>query len=271
MIPRVRHAAEVLWDWGRAGLDLAAAGYSRLRRRLPAAHAESRCSAIPLVVLPGVLEPWRYMLPLGTWLSTQGHPVHYVRRLGFNLGGLEASVVRVLELLDDEQLNDAVFVAHSKGGLIGKAALASPALEGRVTGMVTLATPFRGSGLGGRFQRLPLVKRSPFGMFVEGSDALLSLQAQEHVNAHIVTMAPEWDQVVAPESTWLPGGTNVTLPVAGHFRPLRNPEVWKAMHHHIHQLPQPPANGSSGNQTEPAREPGCHSPDEEVRRPTSDQ
>ncbi len=239
MIPRVRHAAEILQDWGRAGLDLAAAGVSSLRRHLPSVHADSDCSSIPLVVLPGVLEPWRYLLPLGSWLSSQGHPIHYVRQLGFNLAGLESSVVHVLELLDSEDITDAVFVAHSKGGLIGKAALASPALESRVAGMVTLATPFRGSGLGGRFQRLPLVKRSPFGMFVEGSDDLVSLEAQEHVNSHIVTMAPQWDQVVSPESTWLPGATNVALPVAGHFRPLRNPEVWAAIHHHIHQVADP--------------------------------
>lgn len=248
MIRRVRHAAEILQDWGQAGMDLAAAGYSRLRNHTPSAHAQSECSEIPLVVLPGVLEPWRYLLPLGSWLSAQGHPVHYVRGLGLNLGNLESSVVHVLELLDTEQISGAVFVAHSKGGLIGKAALASPALEGRVLGMVTLATPFRGSGLGGRFQRLPLVKRSPLGMFVQGSDALVSLEAQEHVNSHIVTMTPEWDQVVAPESTWLPGATNVTLPVAGHFRPLRDPEVWAAMHEHVHQLavsgvPKPPGPG----------------------------
>lgn len=234
--PHLRRAVATAVDWGRAGRDLTAAGFSKLRRATAGEHREAECAPIPIVILPGVLEPWRYLIPLGNWLAANGHPVHYVERLGFNLRGLAASVEHVVELVADRDLSGAVFVAHSKGGLIGKLALAHPELKDRVAGMVTFATPFAGSGLGGPLQRLPFVSRSPLGLFLAGSEPLESLSADTSVNNRIVSMSAAWDQVVSRESTRLPGATHVDLTAGGHFAPVRDPHTWELMHQHLHAL-----------------------------------
>lgn len=238
MIRLLGRGVASLIDWGRAGLDMVAAGVSKVRGAVAAepGDGEPDCAPVPIVILPGVLEPWRYLLPLGNWLAGRGHPVAYVERLGFNLHDLANSATRVVELLDERGLRDVVLVAHSKGGLIGKTVLLNEELNDRVLGMVTVSTPFAGSGLGGPLQRLPMVSRTPFGMFVTGSDTLLTLAEQRDVNERIVTMAPRWDQVTAPESTRLPGAKNVDFDGAGHFRPIRSPRVWAKIHDEVHDL-----------------------------------
>ncbi|NLE99115.1 MAG: alpha/beta hydrolase [Propionibacterium sp.] len=218
-------------DWLVAGADLARATRRRLRPGAGVVGDDSGCGGPPVLVLPGILEPWTYMLPVGRHLQERGHPVHYVETLGWNLRGLERSVELCLRAL--ESADGAVIVAHSKGGLIGKAVLARAGTA--ALGMVSLATPYLGSGLGGRLQRLPLLDRSPLGMFLPDSPELLGLAAERAVNARIVSLAPAWDQVI-PGGSYLDGATNVTLDVGGHFRPLRDPRVHAMIHEHVHAL-----------------------------------
>lgn len=228
-----RRAAEAL-DWGRAGLDWAAAIASKLRRRLARDGGSPSCD-IPVIILPGVLEPWRYLLPLGTWFEEQAHPVHYVTKLGLNLRGYEDSARHVAELAAEHLITGAVIVAHSKGGLIGKAAMLADE-TGAIAGMVSVATPFRGSGLARRLQRFGWAKRTPFANLFEGAPELAGLRGEHEVNARIVSMAPRWDQVVAAESTRLPGATHVDLERGGHFAPMRDKAVWTLIHEQVHML-----------------------------------
>lgn len=232
MTNRLRRIWRTLNDWGQAGRDMAAAGYGQLRRATASPPRQTPCSRYPVVVLPGVLEPWRYLSPLSDWLGRIGHPVHVVTQLGWNLQDLDTAANHVHHAIDENELDGVVLVAHSKGGLIGKQVLAS---NPHVSGMVTVATPFAGASLGGRLQKLPGVGLSPFGMFRAGSPALTRLSQLNEVNNRIVSMAPSWDQVVPAESTVLEGGINIDLEAGGHFRPLRDPDVWELIHHHIHQ------------------------------------
>lgn len=235
-LPRLRRTLATVADWGHAGRDLAAAGLSKLRRIPAGLHGQAACSPIPVVILPGILEPWRYLMPLGNWLAENGHPVHYVEKLGFNLRDLASSVEHVVELVAEHELSRAVIVAHSKGGLIGKLALAHPEVQHRVAGMVTFATPFAGSHLGGRLQRLPLMARTPLGMFFAGSEPLVSLNAETSINHRIVSISAAWDQVVSRESTRLPGALHVDLSIGGHFAPVRSQTTWEIIHEHLHAL-----------------------------------
>ncbi|MCC2594265.1 hypothetical protein LKO27_12695 [Tessaracoccus sp. OS52] len=259
---RVRRGRAAGHDWLLAGVDLAGAMWRRVRP-VGALHVEPHpdCREIPLVLLPGILEPWSYLAPMGTWLQQQGHPVHYVETLGWNLGDLAASAESCLATLRERNVERAVVVAHSKGGLIGKAmltevmaerggsfdrsrktqvhgttdALSAADEEPVVVGVVAVATPFSGSTLGGLLQRLPLVHRTPVGMFLPGSPQLSALAREQAVNAHIVSLAPEWDQVI-PGGSHLEGATNFALDVPGHFRPVRDRGVWEIVHEFAHTL-----------------------------------
>lgn len=227
-------------DWAHVGHTYARAHLRRLRR--PPIHEPApagACGKAPVVLLPGILEPWSYLAPLGRALAGHGHPVHYVETLGWNIAGLEASVERCLRVLAERGITGAVLVAHSKGGLIGKAVLMDARAAGAVVGLVAIATPFRGSTVGGPLQRLRPVRRSPLGLFTPDGEQLAALTAEEAVNARIVSMAPAWDQMI-PNGSHLDGATNVTLGVAGHFRPVQDPAVWDLVHTWVHHLSSPP-------------------------------
>ncbi|MDO8382851.1 MAG: alpha/beta hydrolase, partial [Microbacterium sp.] len=99
----------------------------------------------PIVVLPGIYESWRFMLPLISAMHERGHPVHVINALRRNGRPVTDSAVDVLEYLREHELRGAVIVAHSKGGLIGKQAMISGAMPEHVTGMLAITTPFAAS------------------------------------------------------------------------------------------------------------------------------
>lgn len=226
---------EVALDFHHAGRAQVASSWARLRRRSGFTLGPSDCAPIPVVLLPGILEQSTYLAPLGRFLASHGHPVHVVNSLGWNISSLSRSVNHCMQALRDDDIHGAVLVAHSKGGLIGKAVLLDPRLGDSAVGLVALATPFAGSTLGGLLQQLPLVRYSPLGLFAPTSAELLSLGEEMEVNARIVSLAPQWDQMI-PGGSHLDGAINVDVDGRGHFRPVDDPAVWEQVHTHIHQL-----------------------------------
>lgn len=190
------------------------------------------CADLPLVILPGILENPRYLRPLIAFLRAEGHPVTIVRSLGWNLSELGSSVDRAFAELAAADVQGAVILAHSKGGLIGKAMLLDPRSDGVLRGMVAVATPFNGSALWKRAQASAAVKRSPLGLFHPEHVDLARLALEQGINDKIVSLAPRYDQVV-PGGSRLEGAVNATLPVAGHFRSVRDRESWDVIHEHV--------------------------------------
>ena len=197
------------------------------------------CAPIPVVMLPGILERSTYMAPLGRFLASKGHPIHVIDALGWNLLSIQDSVERCVKALQDQHISDAVLLAHSKGGLIGKAVLLDPRATAAVAGMVALSTPFDGSSFGGPLQYLPFAKRSPLGLFFPNNEALGRLSVEAEINSRIVSMAPARDQMI-PGGSHLEGATNVTLDGRGHFRPVDDEGVWEQVHSWVHTLGQMP-------------------------------
>ena len=66
------------------------------------------------------------MQPVADHLYRAGHPVYVLDKLGYNTGAVEAMAQIVSEYLESLKLRDVVVIAHSKGGLIAKHALANP-------------------------------------------------------------------------------------------------------------------------------------------------
>ncbi|MGO1383652.1 MAG: esterase/lipase family protein [Arachnia sp.] len=230
-----RWVTGALWDFTHAARDQTGASWLRLRGGAGYTIAQADCSPIPVVLLPGILERSTYLAPLGRFLAGQGHPVHVIDALGWNLATIDDSVEFCLKVLRDQDVHGAVFVAHSKGGLIGKALLLDPRVGDAAIGLIAIATPFAGSTFGGPLQKLPLVEGSPLGLFLPGSPDIERLAENDDVNSNIVSLAPAWDQMI-PGGSELRGAINVTLEGRGHFRPVNDPRVWKQVHTHIHTL-----------------------------------
>ena len=110
----------------------------------------------PIVIVPGVWESWTFMVPLVSLLHhLDGHPVHDFFALHRNTRPVGETARSLAEFLRANDLRDAVIVAHSEGGLIGKYAMTFCDDERRITSMVAICAPFSGS----RYARYLLLPR----------------------------------------------------------------------------------------------------------------
>jgi hypothetical protein len=176
----------------------------------------------PVVVLPGIWETWHFLKPMIEHLHDAGHPVHVLAELGWNGGSVDAAAALAVHHLRDHDLTDVMLVAHSKGGLIGKATMLD-AVEGRrVDAMAAISTPFSGS-VYARYAPIRSIRA-----FSPRDPTTLRLAANRAVNARITSIYGEFDPHI-PGGSELPGATNVRVPVGGHFRILADDRTLSAL------------------------------------------
>jgi pimeloyl-ACP methyl ester carboxylesterase len=184
----------------------------------PTAYLAGRPGMRPVVVLPGIWETWRFLLPLIERLHREGHPVHAVTSLRNNGATIDRSAEIVASYLRDHDLEDVLIVAHSKGGMIGKEVMLRPDSGLRVRKMLAISAPFSGS-VYARFLLLPSLRAlSP------NDPTTLRLAADHRVDDRITSVWAAFDPHI-PGGSRLQGAENVRIDDGGHFRILRNPQV----------------------------------------------
>lgn len=172
----------------------------------------------PVVVIPGIWETWGFMRPLIEKVHAAGHPVFIMSALRHNARPVVESAELVSAMLRSRDLRKVLIVSHSKGGLIGKYAMAFLDDSRRISGMVAVCAPFSGSSYASYLVLRALRALSP-------SDATMRMLAEStETNARIVSVYGEFDPHI-PEGSELTGARNVMLPTGGHFRILAQPEV----------------------------------------------
>ncbi|WP_346266138.1 alpha/beta hydrolase, partial [Georgenia thermotolerans] len=212
-----RQAAAWAADYAFAARGLARAGAGWLRRSRPDAFRVAEGPGTPVLLLPGIYESWRFLQPLAAHLHAAGHPVHVVTELGLNSVAVLDGAERAARYLRAADLGDAVVVAHSKGGLVGKALMLR---EERVRGMVAVATPWAGSSYAAFFPPW-----SPVHRLSPRHAGLLALARERAVDDRIIAVVPAWDPHI-PSGSRLPGARrNVEVAASGHFRVLADAEV----------------------------------------------
>ncbi|MBN9104084.1 MAG: hypothetical protein J0I14_03690 [Propionibacteriaceae bacterium] len=178
-------------------------------------------SLAPVVVVPGSGENWRFLRPLITRVHEAGHPVRVLPELRYTRGSIEGGAALLLDHLERSDLTAVTLLAHSKGGLIGKLAMARDG-DRRIDRMVALATPWIGSS---RAELLPL--RHLRGLR-PGAPLIESLALQTAPNARITSIYASWDEHV-PLGSELDGATNIVLPIEGHARITTHPTAIAAV------------------------------------------
>lgn len=175
----------------------------------------------PIIVLPGILGKWAFLKPLIEELSTDGHPVYIVPKLKSNLLNVPLSAKIVHELICDENIKDAVIVAHSKGGLVGKYLLANYGKECKILGMVSIATPYSGSSMA------KLIPHNAFLELLPDSQIIKKLKNEKTVNKKIISIMPAYDNHVWSESgSYLEGACqNIVVNSKGHHAIIFNKET----------------------------------------------
>jgi pimeloyl-ACP methyl ester carboxylesterase len=172
----------------------------------------------PVVVIPGVYESWKFLAPLIAQAHERGHPVHVVESLRFNLQPVVESADHVAAYLEAHDLHDAIILAHSKGGLIGKYVMTRREGVERVRAMLAVATPFGGS-VYARFVLAPTLR-----IFSPEDLTIRELASEADVNSRIVSVYGAFDPHI-PAGSELSGAKNVQLSTGGHFRILRDPQI----------------------------------------------
>ena len=172
----------------------------------------------PVVLVPGVYESWRFLLPLATLLHDHGVEVHVLPDLRDNRRPVAAGAAVLGRYVRERDLRDVVVVAHSKGGLIGKLAMVREDPDGRIDSMIAVSTPFAGSAYARWFVD-PAVRA-----FVPSDATIVALSAERAVNERITSVYSRWDPHI-PVGSALDGAQDVVLETPGHFRPLADPRL----------------------------------------------
>jgi pimeloyl-ACP methyl ester carboxylesterase len=190
---------------------------SLLNRRPAWSAHRPDATEIPVVLLPGIFESWRFLEPLGKRLAEAGHPIHVVP-LGLNHRPVAMLAGKVATAVATSGVDRAVVVAHSKGGQIGKQLMLDERRRSqadgstpRIAGMVTVNTPFGGSSYARLIPLASVRAMSPTAMH--------AFAAQRSVDAHITSIYASWDPHI-PEGGQLTDAVNLRVPYRGHFRIL---------------------------------------------------
>ncbi len=200
----------------------------------------TRIGTAPVAVaLPGIHEEWRALAVWAQALTAQGWDVRLLEELGQMTAPVSDLSARVAAVLESENLHDVVLVAHSKGGLVGRAVMCGPQ-AGRVRGMVAVATPFQGSPAARLLAIVPGYRE-----LTPDSPALRRLAGDTSADARIIQVEAIWDQSV-PASP-LPGARRyVVLPVVGHDSMMSMPRAADAIARLAGQLRPSPDGTAHG-------------------------
>lgn len=214
-------------SWARrireGAADAALGAWWFLRHRAGPVPGLDTGERAPVVLLPGVYERWQFLRPVAIALHEAGHPVHAVPELGLNVMSIPDAAATAQRRVNDLGLRRVVLVAHSKGGLIGKHMMAIDDTEHRIDRLVAITSPFGGSALA---RYAP--SRHHLRTFSPTSEPLATLALNRELNARITSVFGAFDPVI-PGRSALEGGTNIELPVGGHFRILSHPQLLEAV------------------------------------------
>lgn len=177
----------------------------------------------PIILIPGVFEKWNFLKAIADRLSSDGHPIYILNSLEYNTKEISNSAKLVYEFIKENNLKNAIIIAHSKGGLIGKYVLAFYNKEEKIMKMIAIATPFGGS---------KIVKFVPYKVLnlSSNSDDVKLLQERNDVNNKIVSIFGLFDNHVWPlESCRLEGAKNIQVNAYGHHKILSDEKVIKVI------------------------------------------
>lgn len=179
-------------------------------------------SKAPVLLIPGIWEHWKFLLPIARLIHERGHAVHVLPALGYNRGTVAQMAEIVSAYLAEAQLEQVSIVAHSKGGLIAKYLMNNSWQATRVERLIAINTPFAGSSYARHLLLRSLRALSP-------EDAgILELAGNILANTKIVTLRSVFDPHI-PGGSEILGGTNVVLETMGHFRPLSDRRLHRAL------------------------------------------
>lgn len=174
----------------------------------------------PVILIPGISNKWGFLKHLGDSISQKGHPVYVASGLQFNFLDIPTSAKIVRQIIDGNNLKEAIIVGHSKGGLIGKYLLIHENKDNKIKKVIAIGAPFSGSWLA------KTSLRKSFKELMPESKILQELNSNTQVNSKIISIMPTFDNHVwHKKGSHLEGATNITVPTKGHHKIVFDKDV----------------------------------------------
>lgn len=167
---------------------------------------------MPIILIPGISNKWGFLKKIGDNISAKGYPVHVAAKLKFNFFDIPTSAKIVRRIIDENSLEKAIIVGHSKGGLIGKYLLIRENKDKKIKGLIAIGTPFSGS-------MLAKIAPDSHKELTPESEIIKILNSHKEVNSKIISIMPAFDNHVWHKNgSYLEGAINITLPIKGHHK-----------------------------------------------------
>ena len=134
---------------------------------------------------------------------------------------MEESAGDVIEFLENNKIQEAIFLTHSKGGIVGTFLSKHPKAKPLINKIITIASPHGGTVFG-KLKFLNLNQLKP------GSEEIKSILKSNIGNPDIYNIYPSMDNHVLPNKNLiLKGASNKEVHVVGHTRILEAKETIK--------------------------------------------
>ena len=174
-----------------------------------------------VILIQGFGGTWSYLTKIGNLANKMGYKVHTLPKLKNNIAPVHKCSQILEEYLHENSITKAVVVAHSKGGVIAKYFLVNSKLANRITKVVSLSSPFKGTLLG----YLDIFNSKEL---TPGSKLLQDLEKATTINKMFVNLYPRVDNLVIPNKNLvLKNAQNIKIDMVGHLRILISDKALK--------------------------------------------
>ena len=164
---------------------------------------------VKLIFIPGINARWTYFYSMAEILNKKGYPMYTVPELGYNFHSIQQAANIVLDFIKKNDLRKFIIIGHSKGGLVAKYVFSMLETDRECYGTIALAAPFMGSSLANRSFI------SSYNELRPASEAIKSINNFK-INHRIISIYPEFDEMI-PEGSMLDEALmNIQVPVFGH-------------------------------------------------------
>lgn len=200
-------------------------------------HLESLAKRVPdkwqignkgdVIILPGFGEPWWFLGSIGNYVNQLGFRVHTIPKFNYNTQSIDQSVRILHDYIEHKQLQDIIFISHSKGGIIAKRYLDIAPNSANVECSLSIACPYQGTNWGYLYL-FSLAELRP------NSRLIKQLLSKTTTTAKIVNLYAHWDNHIIPNrNALLPGAANHIVNIVGHTRILFAPRTYEVISEYL--------------------------------------
>ncbi len=177
-----------------------------------------------VVLIQGLYERWHFLKPLGELLNKNGYRVHIVKSIRLNRQRINQESQKLHEYMADENLKNAIFVAHSKGALVALDYMLKLSDDpDHKYKLIAIAAPFSGSNIG-RIARFSAVQE-----LLPSNEIIKNMLSHSKLpSLEITSLYPSYDNHVwHHRGSILDGFDNIEHPERGHTKILFDNKLHK--------------------------------------------